>query len=149
MLVPRSRAPVWRSESARRLHPGVASGPDLPRIGSAGGPEAFAAEACRPRWESIFLTLFALTALGFLIAWPNQSTEGFHAIMNLVLAPMWMISGAVFPSPPPHWIRWVMLANPLTYSIAAMTRLLAAEAGPLHAIFVHWPHRHRRLRRCF
>ncbi len=79
----------------------------------------------------IFLVSFALTALGFAIAWQMESTQGFHAIMNLFLVPMWMISGAVFPvTTAHHWIRWVMLANPLTYSVAAITRLLAAEAGP-------------------
>src|SRR4029077_20583315 len=33
----------------------------------------------------LFLTLlsFALTALGFLIAWPLDSTQGFHAIMSI------------------------------------------------------------------
>lgn len=79
----------------------------------------------------IFLVSFALTSLGFAIAWQMESTQGFHAIMNLFLVPMWMISGAVFPVSTAHdWIRWVMLANPLTYSTAAMTRLLSAEAGP-------------------
>src|SRR5205814_769070 len=29
-----------------------------------------------------------LSALGFLIAWPMESTQGFHAIMNLFLIPM-------------------------------------------------------------
>ncbi len=80
---------------------------------------------------AIFLVSFALTALGFLIAWKMESTQGFHAIMNLFLVPMWMISGAVFPISSAHsWIRWVMLVNPLTYSVAAITRLMAAPAGP-------------------
>src|SRR5215813_11792345 len=43
------------------------------------------------------LLAFALTCLGFFVAWRMHSTQGFHAIMNLVLLPMWMLSGAVFP----------------------------------------------------
>jgi ABC-2 type transport system permease protein len=80
---------------------------------------------------TLFLVSFALTALGFAIAWPMESTQGFHAVMNLFLVPMWMVSGAVFPVGSAHvWIRWVMLVNPLTYSVAALTRLLAADPGP-------------------
>ena len=37
---------------------------------------------------------FALTALGFCIAWRMNSTQGFHAIMNLFLMPLWFLSGA-------------------------------------------------------
>src|SRR6185369_3284300 len=49
----------------------------------------------------LFLMLivsFALTALGFCIAWRMSSTQGFHAIMNLFLLPMWFLSGALFPA---------------------------------------------------
>src|SRR5512135_2336833 len=31
----------------------------------------------------IFLVAFSLTALGFIIAWPMDSTAGFHAVINL------------------------------------------------------------------
>src|SRR5688500_2116232 len=40
---------------------------------------------------------FALTALGFCLAWRMTSTQGFHAVMNLFLMPMWFLSGALFP----------------------------------------------------
>jgi len=32
---------------------------------------------------TVFLVSFALTALGFAIAWPMDSTQAFHAIINL------------------------------------------------------------------
>src|SRR5436190_19119088 len=35
-----------------------------------------------------FLSALGLTALGFLIAWRSDSTQGFHAIMSVVLFPM-------------------------------------------------------------
>ncbi|MCC6858910.1 MAG: ABC transporter permease [Bryobacterales bacterium] len=79
----------------------------------------------------IFLISCTLTALGFLIAWRMESTQGFHAVMNLFLVPMWMVSGAVFPISEAHtWIRWIMLVNPLTYSVAAVTRLLPVAVPP-------------------
>ena len=69
----------------------------------------------------MFLLSFALTGLGFLIAWQMSSTQGFHAIMNLFLIPLWLLSGAVFPSEgAPVWLRWIMNINPLTYGVTAL-----------------------------
>ena len=68
---------------------------------------------------------FALTALGFCLAWRMTSTQGFHAVMNLFLMPMWFLSGALFP-PDGAWVglKYVMLLNPLTYGLAALRRIL-------------------------
>jgi len=63
----------------------------------------------------------ATTGLGLLIAWWLDSMQGFHAIMNLLLIPMWMLSGAVFPaSGASGWIRAIMLVNPMTYGVSAL-----------------------------
>jgi ABC-2 type transport system permease protein len=75
----------------------------------------------------LFVVAFALTTLGFLIAWKMESTQGFHAIMNLVLIPMWLLSGAFFPAAgASSWLRGVMVLNPLTYGVAALRRCLYA-----------------------
>ena len=67
------------------------------------------------------LVAFGLTALGYVIAWKMDSTQGFHAIMNLFLIPMWLLCGAVFPaSGAPGWLRTVMQLNPLTYGMSAV-----------------------------
>jgi ABC-2 type transport system permease protein len=67
------------------------------------------------------LVAFGLTALGYVIAWKMDSTQGFHAIMNLFLIPMWLLSGAVFPaSGAPGWLRAVIDLNPLTYGMSAV-----------------------------
>ena len=72
---------------------------------------------------------FALTALGFAIAWCLESTQGFHAIMNLFLIPMWLLSGAFFPvDGAPFWLRVTMAVNPLTYGVAALRRALGGAA---------------------
>ncbi len=74
------------------------------------------------------LLAFSLTSLGFLVAWRLNSTQGFHAIMNLVLLPMWMLSGAVFPpSGAPKWLAIVMQLNPVTYGVAALRRCLYTD----------------------
>ncbi len=74
---------------------------------------------------TVFLVSFALTALGFAIAWPMDSTQAFHAIINLFLIPLWLLSGALFPlSGASGWIRALMWANPLTYGVEALRSLL-------------------------
>jgi ABC-2 type transport system permease protein len=73
----------------------------------------------------LFAIAFGLTTLGFLIAWKMESTQGFHAIMNLVLMPMWFLSGAFFPaSGAPGWMRVLMAVDPLTYGLAALRHAL-------------------------
>lgn len=67
---------------------------------------------------------FALTALGYLIAWPMDSTHGFHAIMSVFLLPMWLLSGSFFPAPQSGWLAWVVRLNPLTYGTAGLRRLV-------------------------
>lgn len=68
---------------------------------------------------------FALTSLGLMIAWRMESTQGFHAIMNLILMPIWILSGAFFPAAgAPGWLGWIMRLNPLTYGMAALRRAL-------------------------
>src|ERR1700688_3026023 len=73
----------------------------------------------------VFLISFALTALGFAIAWPMDSTQAFHGIINLFLIPLWLLSGALFPlSGASGWIRALMYMNPLTYGVEALRALL-------------------------
>ena len=73
----------------------------------------------------VFLVSFALTALGFAIAWPMDSTQAFHGIINLFLIPLWLLSGAMFPiTRASGWIRILMYMNPLTYGVEALRALL-------------------------
>jgi ABC-2 type transport system permease protein len=77
---------------------------------------------------TIFLVSFSLTALGFAIAWPLDSTQAFHAIINLFLIPLWLLSGALFPlSGASVWMRAIMYANPLTYGVEALRTLMYPE----------------------
>ncbi len=81
----------------------------------------------------------ALTSLGLIIAWRMESTQGFHAIMNLILIPIWLLSGAFFPAAgAPAPLRWLMTVNPLTYGMAALRRCLylgaPAAAGAVPAL---------------
>ncbi|HEY3972715.1 MAG TPA: ABC transporter permease [Candidatus Sulfotelmatobacter sp.] len=83
----------------------------------------------------VFLVSFALTALGFAIAWPMDSSQAFHGIVNLFLIPLWLLSGALFSMDGAStWIRALMNINPLTYGVRALRTLLypgAESASPL------------------
>ena len=93
-----------------------------------------------PVAAGIFLIAFTLTGLGFVIAWKMESTAGFHAIMNLLLLPMWLVSGSMFPMATAHgWVRVIMWANPLTYSVALLNHTLGlpnASPGGLASLVV-------------
>lgn len=90
-----------------------------------------------PAWDRLGATLLiltlialAMTSLGFLFAWRVSSVQGFHAVMNLILMPLWLLSGAFFPvSGGPSWLELVMRANPLTYGVAALRRALYPEGA--------------------
>jgi len=81
----------------------------------------------------LFVAALGLTSLGFVFAWRTDSSQGFHAIMNLVLMPMWLLSGGFFPVP--AWsagggigqqlLHAVMRANPLSYAVAGVRQLLS------------------------
>lgn len=75
----------------------------------------------------------ALTGLGFVLAWRIDSTQGYHSAMNLLLVPMWLLSGSVFPATGNGaWVGWVMRANPLGYGLAALRDALGVPTptGP-------------------
>ena len=61
-----------------------------------------------------------------------DSTQGFHAIINLFLIPLWLLSGSLFPlTGASFWIRVLMRINPLTYGTEALRALLfPASASP-------------------
>ncbi|HSG57449.1 MAG TPA: ABC transporter permease [Paracoccaceae bacterium] len=73
----------------------------------------------------------ALTGLGLVMAWRMDSTAGYHALMNILLMPMWFLSGAVFPAATaPLWMKSVMAINPLTYGHQLLSGLLLGENAP-------------------
>jgi ABC-2 type transport system permease protein len=75
-----------------------------------------------------FFMALSLTGLGFVLAWKMDSTQGFHAVMSVILFPLWLLSGAFFPAPP-GWLGWLMMANPLTYEVAGLRHLLYFGSG--------------------
>lgn len=102
---------------------------------------AWAIGTVTPGWNAIpIVALLGLLAvgmcgLGMIVAWPMESTQGFHAIMMLGLMPMWLLSGSFFPitslESATGWGPWVlgvmMRCNPLSYGLFELRRLLYPE----------------------
>jgi len=81
---------------------------------------------------NLLVISFGLTGLGFVLAWSLDSTQGFHAIMNLLLIPMWLLSGALFPAEgAAKWIRVMMSLNPLSYGLSSLQHHLFVGGHPL------------------
>jgi ABC-2 type transport system permease protein len=69
----------------------------------------------------MFLMAFALTSLGLTIASRMTSMEGFQVVMNFLIVPMWLLSGAFFPlRGVPDWMATLMRVDPLTYGVDAL-----------------------------
>lgn len=61
------------------------------------------------------------TGLGFFIAWGIRSTSGYHALMMLVMMPMWFLSSALFPVAGAPWaLQAVMWVNPFTHGMMVL-----------------------------
>ena len=75
-------------------------------------------------WELAFLcvlTSLAFSALGLLVASRARTMEAASGLMNLVMLPMWILSGVFFSASRfPAVIQPVVRALPLTAAIDAM-----------------------------
>jgi ABC-2 type transport system permease protein len=71
-----------------------------------------------------------LSSLGFALAWWLDSTQGYHVVMSVLLIPLWILSGAMFPmSGAARWIGALMRMNPMAYGVQGIRRALAGGAA--------------------
>ncbi|MCC6746190.1 MAG: ABC transporter permease [Deltaproteobacteria bacterium] len=84
-------------------------------------------------WPALLLVLLlgsvTLTTLSFSMAWVMSSTQGYHAVMSVVLIPLWMVSGAMFPAPA-SWMGVVVRFNPISYIVSGVRAALAGPGAP-------------------
>lgn len=86
------------------------------------------------------LTAAGLTALGLAIASRMSTMEGFQVIMNFLVVPMWLLSGAFFPLRGlPAWMAVLTRIDPLTYAVDAL-RGVAYARSPLARVLVAHPY---------
>lgn len=82
---------------------------------------------------------FTLIGLGLCLAWVVDSTQGFHGVMNGLLMPAWLTSGAIFPvNDAAGWLQAIALVNPLTWMHAAMRTALGMEGVRGAPVWVAW-----------
>lgn len=90
----------------------------------------------------MFVMAISLTGLGFYLAWKTDSSQGYHAMMSVLLFPMWLLSGAFFAVGNDSILKWLVMANPLTYGVAGLRHHLAGgetiEGGWLPGLGLSW-----------
>jgi ABC-2 type transport system permease protein len=71
------------------------------------------------------LLAFAITAFGVMVAARIKQMQAFFGVMQMIVMPMFFISGALFPaSGLPRWLEILNRLDPLTYAVDPMRRLV-------------------------
>lgn len=72
-----------------------------------------------------FITALAIAGLGVVIAMWITDFENFGTIQNFITLPLYMFSGAIFPTRQvPVWLHAILLLNPLAYGVNAIRGVL-------------------------
>jgi ABC-2 type transport system permease protein len=71
------------------------------------------------------LLAFTITAFGVMIAVRIKQMQSFMGVMQMIVTPMFFISGALFPpSGLPGWLTVLNRIDPMTYAVDPMRRLV-------------------------
>jgi ABC-2 type transport system permease protein len=71
------------------------------------------------------LLAFSITAFGVMVAVRIKQIQSFMGVMQMIVMPMFFISGALFPvSNLPGWLAFLNRIDPLTYAVDPMRRLV-------------------------
>lgn len=71
------------------------------------------------------LLAFTITAFGVMIAVRIKQMQAFFGVMQMIVMPMFFISGALFPvANLPAWLTFLNRIDPLTYAVDPMKKLV-------------------------
>jgi ABC-2 type transport system permease protein len=71
------------------------------------------------------LLAFSITAFGVMIAARIKQIQSFMGVMQMIVTPMFFISGALFPSGDlPGWLAVLNRLDPITYAVSPMRTLV-------------------------
>ncbi len=74
------------------------------------------------------LLAFTITAFGVMIAVRIKQMQAFFGVMQMIVMPMFFISGALFPvANLPGWLTVLNRIDPLTYAVDPMKRLVFSQ----------------------
>jgi ABC-2 type transport system permease protein len=85
------------------------------------------------------LLAFTITAFGLAVAMRIKQMQSFMGVMQMIVMPMYFISGALFPvSGLPTWLTILNRIDPLAYAVDPMRRLVFSKlnisAAARHAL---------------
>jgi ABC-2 type transport system permease protein len=97
----------------------------LAALGYAGGGIAIGTLAA-----GMIATALVCAALGMLVATFSRTLENYAVMMNLVIFPVYFVSGSLYPVDVlPDYLRVLALANPFTYGVDILKHAFPAPAG--------------------
>jgi ABC-2 type transport system permease protein len=71
------------------------------------------------------LLAFSITAFGVMVAARIKQMQSFMGVMQMIITPMFFISGALFPAAGlPGWLTVLNRIDPLTYAVDPMRRIV-------------------------
>src|SRR4051794_13611486 len=74
------------------------------------------------------LLAFSITAFGLMVAVRIKQMQSFMGVMQMIVMPMFFISGALFPlAALPAWLEALNRVDPLTYAVDPMRKLVFAH----------------------
>ncbi len=116
---------------------GVASVAVLQALLIVGVGAALGVSLSEAAWLQVFgflaLGAIALGGMGFVFAWGTSSSAAYHALMGIVMIPMWIVSGGMFPPDTP-WMQWIVLVNPVAWLVAGLRAAFAGGVAPLGSV---------------
>jgi ABC-2 type transport system permease protein len=82
-------------------------------------------------FAELVLLSFAITALAVMISARIRSMQAFMALVQMLMMPLFFLSGALFPlTGLPGWLTVLTRLDPLTYAVDPIRRLVLAHAAP-------------------
>jgi ABC-2 type transport system permease protein len=86
----------------------------------------------------MLLVAASLTSFGLVIASRMATMEGFQVVMNFLVLPLWLLSGAFFPLRGlPLWMTVLTRIDPLTYAVDALRGMVYAGSPLAGALVAH------------
>lgn len=82
---------------------------------------------------------FAITSIGVLVAVKIKSFQAFMALVQIIIMPMFFLSGALFPMRNlPTWLHVSTLIDPLTYAVDPMRKAVLGRVTDVSQFGVTW-----------
>ena len=96
---------------------------------------AFTPEVALTLLPLMFLLSFAISSMGLVVAVHMKTMEGFQVVMQFLMMPMFMLSGAVFPLQNiPDWMNVLVHINPVAYGVDPIRQVALSATLPPSAL---------------